>query len=639
MKGRGKFFINIISVLMAAIVLGTFMTSCANDAGEKDADNGVITSTDIDLVKGGKSDYVVVVSDDATNYETYAAEELVLYLEESTNCRLNIVTDSGKTFNQNDKVISIGRTDILSESGVEVSYDELKRDGFVIKRLGNTLILCGGGGYGTLYAVYEFLYRQIEWEAYAVDEIYYVRTQNLKVLDFDFSDKPAIEYRQGGYWASNNDPYFAAKWRCHGGISDMLFAESCWYFFPHAIFQMVPPTEYAQDHPDWYSYSSSGNAQQPCFTNEEFEAQLVSNLKEIIVENPSVTFFPFGLEDTNGTMCKCDKCRAEMETYGATGLVVRWVNRVVEKIMEWKNERLPDREVYFPFLAYYDTMSPPVNSQGEPIDRTVILNEYSPVLYANIFADNDIPYTDSLHNGSTYAAIQGWGKCSSTYMFYFYTNSFSRKFEWVDTVYTHTQNYILAAELKAMAVEDDASNGDFQGNALQTMYSYIYAKLQWNPYADTNELINKYMTHYYREAADDMLDYYYLFKMQVERTLDEYEENGGYYSFVGDMEDEYLNKGVLEQCLGYLKAGVEKINNAEHYTTSEKQAIIQRIEIEMLTPLVYLLDYCDAEYTAKGYLALVDETEALIYKYGMSYIYSSKTNEETFAEWRARKNG
>ncbi len=639
MRNIRKFITKFIALALSLITVLVFSFACSCNGEEEVPENSNTekTFTDIDLVKDGETNYKIVVSETATNYETYAAEELALYLKESTNCDFETVTDNGMAFNESDKVISLGQTKILEGSGVIVDYSTLKRDGFVIKRLGNTLVLCGGGGYGTLYAVYEFLYQQVDWEAYAVNEIYYVKTLNLKLVDFDFTDKPAIEHRHGGWYASQFDPYFSAKWRTYAGQGGMLFNEDVWFYFPHAIFRMVPPNEYADDHPDWYS----DGEKQPCFTNEEFKAQLVTNLKALVLENPSVVFFPFGLEDTSGTMCRCQNCLDEISMYKESGLVVRWTNDVVEEMMNWKEEIGLERELYFPYLAYYDTVHAPVNSNGDPIDESCILNEYSPLIFADIHAANDQPYTGS-QNAGTLNTYKNWMKCSKSNMAYHYTGSFERVFEWVDTVYAHTENYKLAAEFNAMYLLDDASNSTYQSMAFQQMYGYVYAKLKWNPNVDTNKLINDYITHYYKDAAEDVRSYYYLMKMQCNQALDTYVENGGSWSFVTSSEGIYLNKGVLEQGLALLKDGVKKIEESDSYTQAEKEIYIQRVEAEMLTPLCYILQRFRGNYTAQGYLERLEEMEALTSKYGITSITASGANripiEDVYEEWREKAN-
>ncbi len=565
--------------------------------------------TDIYLVKDCVTDYVIVVSQTATKYERHAANELKLYLDDATNADFQIVSDKNLTFDENSKYLSVGRTEVLNKSGVNVNYDELKSDGLLLKRSGNSLILCGGGDYGTLYAVYEFLYQELGWEAYAEDEIVYDRTPNLKLLDFDFTDKPAIEYRQGGYNWAQFDAEFAAKWRTFAGQGGMLFKQDAWYRFPHSLFAIAGPAQYAKDHADWFATGQK----QPCFTSEGYKQQFLTNLKALIKQHISegrnTMFYPVGLEDVPNSMCDCINCTKEIDKYQKSGLLVRWTNSVVEEIMKWKKEQGIEQEIYIPYLAYYETLIPPT-VDDKPIDETVVLSEYSPLIFAPIEAANDRPYTHKM-NELYLEMYKNWEKCSTRVMGYLYTGSFSRAFEWSDTIYTHTEDLKVLAESNAMYVLDDCGNSLYQAMAFQHMNGYVYSKLKWNPYKDTNSLIREYMQNYYKEAADYVSAYYYLMKMQCTQALDSVEENGGKWTFVHRSESDWLNQGVVEQGYQLLVKAKEVIENSDKYTDEQKAVYIERIEREMLTPLYYIMENYAVVYEKEDYLSRLAHMEEL----------------------------
>lgn len=632
-----KFILSILSIILA-VILSVATVGC-NKTVVLPSDN--FAATEIDLVKNGQTDYSIVISENATNYEQYAAEELQLYLKDSTNATLPIITDAGKTFNSSEKVISVGETKIKDGSGLTVPYDEFKRDGFKIKRFNNTLVLCGGGGYGTLYAVYEFLYREIDWEAYAADEIYYKKTLNLKVLDIDFADKPAIENRYGGWYSAAKDAYYAAKQRTFAGVDGMLFNETTWYCYPHAVFKLVNPEEYREDHPDWYSASGG----QPCYSSEGFRAQLIENIKKLILNNPSIIYIPLGPEDELNQICtrppnECN-CRHEQELYTYTGQVIRFVNSVAAELEEWRVEQGIERKIYYPLLAYYETRFPPLDRTAEagvykPIDESCVLSELSPVIYAPLEADFSRPLDDPYYNKAALNDLEGWLVCSKSLMAYYYNQSFFEHFDWnyvpIETV---VHNYKLAVDYGAIQLGDDASNGSLAGCAFQTMQGYIYSKVMWNPNVSVPELIKNYINMYYKDAKEEILEYYYL--MEMTRTI--VVDNNDAIGKTDTATKDWLNKGLLERAVSLIKKGLEDIKNNPNHTDIERQKYIKRVELELLTPLVYILDNFPNEYNTTPYLAIVDEVEELVNKYALTitatYSYS-KTNEVKFSEWRKK---
>lgn len=595
-----------------------------------------ILKTDIDLVKNGVSEYVVVVPYNASNYETYAKDELCLYFEEVTGVKLNVITDSKVVFDSTKKYISLGRTTVLAGSGETADVQTLTRDGYIIKRKGNTILLCGGGDYGTLYSVYGFLNYMFDWEAYTVDEIYYVKGINFKVLDFNVTDVPAIASRAGGWYVAN-DAYFAAKWRTIGFCQYMLFNEDMWYNFPHTTFKLVPPSTYANEHPDWYAASKK----QPCFTSDGFREKLVENVKYVITQNPNLVYLPLGAEDSM-EYCHCDECQSEIDKYTLCGMVVRWVNQVVEEVVEWMDEEGIERDIKFPLLAYYDTEYPPVKD-GKPIDESCILHERCPVLFAPMNTFNT-KYTigDSDNNAATLSNFNNWKLCSSEMMFYLYSGNDFVSFEWADSIYTFAKNMQFAAENDVTFTFVDASNQNKQSFAFQVMTGYVFSKLQWNPYADTNELIHNFITNYFGVACEELESYYYMMKAQfkikqVELTPDNKKDIP---VAVYPNSLDYMDRVFLEQMDALLDSAIEKINNG-NYTESQKEKYVSRIELESFTTKYLLLDYFSADYSAEEYLGMVDEFEELVYKHGIQYIMSKHqgiTNEIKLAEWRKRKS-
>lgn len=636
---KKKKIIMIVSICLAVVLIcSTILTVVLlrKKGKEKDVsgNDGEILATDIDLVRNGQTEYTIVIPEEANGYEEYAAEELALYLHEATSAEFLIVQDTNLTFNKDDKVLSVGETSIKNDSGVEVDYAEFGRDGFRIVRKGNTVVLCGGGGYGTLYAVYEFLYRQIDWEAYAPDEIYYKKTVNSKVLDYNFSDKPAIENRYGG-WYAGKDAVFSAKRRTLGGADTTLFDGHLWFFYPHATFKLVSPIEHYAEHPDWFAASK----QQICYSSKGCQEAVIEAMKKVFLEQPNIVYIPVGLED-NYAICGCEQCKESIAKYKFSGMLVRWTNEVNEAIQKWRVEEGIERELYIPLLAYYQVRQPPIETaldgSIQPIDESCVLAENCPVIYAPLEADHDFPW-EHPENAAVMNDLNGWLACSKKIAIYHYNNDVFHSFEWLDTMALTVKNYKLAAEIGAMYLTEDATNKVLQSCAFEMMLGYVYSKVQWNPDVDTNTLVRNFIAHYYKEAKEEVLEYYYLMKMNYQIVRDEALATG-----VKEIKDtDWLSKGLLEQAQVFLRKGIEDISNNANYTKEEKLKYLSRVELELLTPLVYVLDYLSNEYTKQSYYAIIDEVEALVNKYGIANITADfdycKTNEEKYAEWRANK--
>ena len=121
-KNKRNWFQKTFSVIFALFLLMSCFAACKSKTNsETGSDESVIQATNIDLVKNGTSEYTLVLPALATDYETYAVEEFVSFMKESTGHSFQVITDKDVHFDKTQKVISIGRTNLLKESGVTVS--------------------------------------------------------------------------------------------------------------------------------------------------------------------------------------------------------------------------------------------------------------------------------------------------------------------------------------------------------------------------------------------------------------------------------------------------------------------------------------------------------------------------------------
>lgn len=630
----------LLSLLCIALsILTVFSVSACNNnppvAPSGDGSNNKeIKETDIYLTENGRTDYTIVIPQKASQYEEYAAEELKLYMKESTNANFSIITDAGLSYDDEQKYISIGRTNLMSASEVQADAKQLGTDGYVIKRQNNVVILCGGGEPGTLYSVYEFLNKQVGFEPYDSDEIYFDKAVNVKLRDFDIVDVPALPDRQGGFFSAATDPYFAAKRKTCAGAGIMPFGGEKWYYFGHSMFRVVPISTYGDLNPSWYAASR----QQPCFSSEGFKKQYIENAKKLFLDSSTLIYIGIGLEDVNNKMCACNDCQEDIDKYTETGLVIRWTNEVTKIMRDWAEEINLGREIYFPFIAYYDILNAPVRNnpqtgEYEPIDPSLVLNDHSPVLYADIHSEWADPW-DSPDNAGVYEGIKKWQACASNFIFYNYTNNFGQPFEWWDSLHVIARNYALAEQFNGIYLHDDSSNGTLQGFAFQRMYGYVASKLLWDPTLDVNELCINYINNYYKEAKEEVLEYYYMMKVQCRTEYGKYIENSS----------SWANRGSMDKAIALLKKGREDIQSCPYYTAVQKDLYTQRIELEMCTPIWYILDNLANDYSTTMYLNYVDEMETLVGKYGIGNLCwwegqnGYKPNEQIFNEWRSNKS-
>ena len=107
------------------------------------------------LVKKGKTNFRIVLSDLPCAIEETAAKELKMYLDEST--KINWEITSEKDIPEDVPQILIGNSSRAKKFFPEVFQNQIPYDGIEIHLKGNMLLLAGHEQRGVIYAVNTFL--------------------------------------------------------------------------------------------------------------------------------------------------------------------------------------------------------------------------------------------------------------------------------------------------------------------------------------------------------------------------------------------------------------------------------------------------------------------------------------------------
>ena len=125
-------------------------------------------SSDGDLAVSTMQNWRIVISDDATASERYAAEEFQTLFNQATQLKLSLETANKNTDN-NDRQIFIKASNTLDDEELDITVDQKQ------------ILLSGGVGRGVLYAVYQFLEELVGIRFLTADHIYVPDASELKV--------------------------------------------------------------------------------------------------------------------------------------------------------------------------------------------------------------------------------------------------------------------------------------------------------------------------------------------------------------------------------------------------------------------------------------------------------------------------
>ena len=560
------------------------------------------------LVKKGKTDFKIVLSDSPRAVEQIAAEELKTYLDKMTG--INWVIASEKKVHENAPQILVGNSLRAKKFFPEIDPDRIPYDGIEIHLKNNKLLLTGHEQRGTLYAVNTFLedILGVRWWTSSEQTIPNHRTFELKPLNI--SHAPKLVYREA-YYKDAFNPVFATRMKCNGAgeiIAPEYGDHHRFVYFVHSFFPLIPPETYFEDHPEWFSEIDGVRKHdhaQLCLTNDEMRKELTKNAIEALRENPRAKFISISQNDWHG-FCTCEKCsQIAEEEDSQSGPLIRFVNAVAEDI----EKEFPD--VFVETLAYQYTRKPP--KHVKPRDNVVIR-------LCTIECSFVQPLTGE-QNKSLYDDMRGWSKIAKQLFVWDYVTNFT------SYILPHPNLRVLAPNIRFFV--DHGTIGLFeQGDSYCTagdfvrLRNWVISHLMWNPTLDENELTREFLAGYYgKNATPIILEYFDLLLNKAEST-------GKHIGCFRENTDDWLDYETLCEATAIFDRAIA----AAEKESGNNSEFVQRLQRERL-PLehVWLKGYdkfkryaekkgekfsgpADPEEACKNFFAVCEKNQVSAYR-------------------------
>ena len=561
------------------------------------------------FVQNGVSDYKIVVSENAAKEESVAASELAYFFNQATNISLTI-EEENREYGENERIFAIGETEVLQDRGVTLNKKELDSQGFIIKTVGNNVILCGGGEYGTLWSVYEFLSHTFHYDCLSADEI--ILDKNVTELpkyNFDIKSIPSINERYASTPHTNVDVTASHRMRFVNRETESFIQLGS----IHDSFKVLPPEVYNDEtitetyHPEWYA----SNGKQLCYSargNETYFNQMVEtafeNMKIHILENPGKNNFMFGQEDFN-TWCSCEECARSKATYNTdAAVVIKFMNKLSVMVNDWLQTVTPGRKVVIYFFAYHQTTEAPVklvNGTYQPIDSSVVCGENVGVYYAPISAKFTKDFDDPL-NATYKELLTKWSVLSESITLYLYQTNYRYYLVPYNTFNSMQQIYDFCASMNGKGLYDQGQMDNQVCTGFTYLREYLASKILWNSKCDVSYYTDKFFENFYRTAEAPMRAYY-----DELRSLFVYNENlqnmtGGIYDVI--LKETYWPRNTLLRWLDYIDEAYNSIKiyetaNPALYATLYRRICIESIAIRYIYIELYCVDDAPDNYQMK----------------------------------------
>ncbi|MEN6520719.1 MAG: DUF4838 domain-containing protein [Armatimonadota bacterium] len=448
------------------------------------------------LVKDGKSDYVVIIAKDASPSEHRAAAEFQRFIEEMSGAAISYVSDST---NPPENAVLIGNSEALKSLGLNIDFNELGEEGYTIMTAGSRLVIAGGKLRGTMYGVYGFLEDVLgcRWYSSKVSKI--PSKPTIDIDNLNITEKPAFEYREP-FYTEAWDKDWAARNRANGAtmkLDEETGGKLVYYPFVHSFDKLVPLDKYWDTHPEYFSMVKGERVRentQLCMSNPDVLKIATATVMEWIREHPEAKIYSVSQNDWHRN-CQCDNCRAIDEEEGSpSGLLLRFCNAIAEEVEKVYPDKLIDT------LAYEWTEKPPKITKPRHNVR---------VRLCPIKCCEAHPYgsCDKQENIDFVSNLKEWAKITDNLYIWHYNTSFKHYLLPFPDYRQLPDSAKLYKKCGVVGVFWQGSYPEGGGGEFAELKSYLLAKLSWNPDADADAVVNDFLNGYYGAGGKYIREY------------------------------------------------------------------------------------------------------------------------------------
>ncbi len=480
------------------LALTALLTSC--QSGREAAD-----ARPLQLIEKGKSEYVIVV-DESSPTDTFAVKELKDILKASTGIELASVDAASPKAREAKRRILVGKSALTENALGKEVMDSLKEQESLVTSRGCDLILVGGGAWGSIYAVYDFLENEVGYRNFGPypDGERFVKTDTLVYSGKETRRVPAFTGFRSDYTLYANPDAAAAATFARRNRGDRGFAvppelESAYRgrIPGHGLFLFVPPYDaklwYCDklslkgmfaEHPEFYTMNEDGTRNdklQLCFSNQGLRKLLTERvIEQIKVLGDGV--YMVGATDHPGKFCHCPECLKLERKYDCVGGPL--YDYILELCAQLKDQY---PRVYVTTLAYR-------KNQSEAPPKNIVFPDNFIIDFAPV-EDN---WTVSLkeQKGNTYANLKEWCRITKHVSYWYYTCVHAPY-----GLYERTQ-----ADMRAMREAGVRSVGmcGMSSPDFNSLVTYVYFRLLIDPDQNVKAMVDEFCEHEYGAAAPMM---------------------------------------------------------------------------------------------------------------------------------------
>lgn len=432
----------------------------------------------------------IVIPDDADKNLQQTAEEAKTYFRQIFGIDLPVMKESEY---EGNSCISLGKTELVRFIYENV-LNALNEDGICLRCDEENLYIFGGVWLGDRNALYTLLEEDLGcrwWDrAGNLDD-----TQNIHRTIPNISE-PVIKFVPRWY----NPPFIIRDPRHNEMWGDAFIKGNRIHWLDmalgtHSSFDLVPPEKYFESHPEYFSEENGKRVpNQVCWSHPDIikimtdgiRAELIKTGKNIIGVSPQDGVPP----------CDCEKCRSLSEKEGTKAApIFTALNTICQNLeKDFPNVKI----VTLAYLHYVEapkTIKPHKNLLVQVCSDTV--EWYKPF--------------------ATYDEVQkfpkdckGWLDTGANVMVWTYVQNLDHYLLPYPNYQQMQKNLRILRDWKVLgdyAQGAFALPGDIEFAEDGFIKSWVFAHLMWNPDLDYKALREEFITNWYGESAEPILEY------------------------------------------------------------------------------------------------------------------------------------
>lgn len=631
-------FISVLSINLSACNNSTNQqeTILSNTTNFEGNHNILVEETNKMITSNGKSSYSIIIPNDYSATLFQAASEIRLFLNLSSNVTLKIINESEYV---SGPYISLGNTN-KQKSEIKDDLTILGANGYKIKTINDNIYIIANKDCGVLNGVYGFLNQTIDFETYAVDELYYTK-QDIPLMNFDIIDVPDIQYRVGDV-TTKIDGDASYRMRLKYNSNDDVFAYVKGTLYHNSLYYF-PDTQYSSEYyKDWYS-SDKGTTDylQLCYTahgNKTKQDEMLEIAASLIVEtlkNSTADNVTFMQSDVN-TWCDCQYCSAEKSKYGTdSAVVIKFLNKLSDKVKEkLVLENMSNRNFNICFFAYQKTENAPVKENNDgtysPIDESVRLKDNICVYYAPIYASYNFSFEEG--DNKPYAeTLKKWNSIAKKTFVWFYQTNFSNYLYPYNSLPTMQERYQYIAKQGAEFIFDQNQWDQSTKTAFHRLKAWMGAKLSWDVNDSYEELLNDYFEHYFYDANEPMRELFDQITYHMEYLARESDMSGDIYYQIN--QHKYFSKPMIDNWLTLIDKAYQNISKYQNENSVLYKKLHDRISIEAMSIRYMVIDLYAGRFSSEKLQTLQNQFMQDCFKYGIDMIAETKEISTIFQQW------